>query len=170
MSDEIKRCETDNPNRCKKILPNGQCPNLSEPNTEHCKAHGHQAEDKGAVRNYCLHRWQSRLSDKKTSPDIKSLRDEIGILRIMLEDQLNSCEDSNDLIVKSAILSDLTLKIEKLVTSCHRLENSMGQLLDKQILLQFANEVIGIITSEVTDKIVIDNIATKIISALDKDK
>jgi hypothetical protein len=63
-----------------------------------------------------------------------------------MEDRLNRCEDEADLLLQSHTISDLVMKIDKVVKSCHQLEGSMGQLLDKQAILQFASEVIGVIS------------------------
>ena len=43
-------------------------------------------------------------------------------------------------------LRQTVAKIEKLVTSCHKLEESLGQTLDKQSIMQFADGVVGIIS------------------------
>ena len=59
---------------------------------------------------------------------------------MILEEVLNKCKDSKDLILKSSVISDLVVKVEKLVSSCHKMEGSMGQLLDKSAILQFAAE------------------------------
>jgi hypothetical protein len=54
-------------------------------------------------------------------------------------------------MIHSNKISDLVIKIEKLVSSCHRLERSTGQLLDKTAIIQVAgmfSEVIGEYVSE----------------------
>jgi len=43
------------------------------------------------------------------------------------------------------VIANLVDKIEKTVASCHKLDASMGQLMDKQALIQFADTVIAAI-------------------------
>ena len=84
-----------------------------------------------------------------------------------MEERLNKCSDATDLILQSGPISDLVMKIEKVVASCHKLEGQMGTLLDKQAILQFAQAVISIIASELEgQEAIIDAIATKILTSL----
>jgi hypothetical protein len=112
-----------------------------------------QSIEANSLRNYRLATFhlRARLEQLGVSPGIKSLRDEIAILRALLEQRLEQCKDTTDFILQSGPISDLKLKIEKLVASCHHLEGSMGQLLDKQAILQFASVVIDIISEELKD-------------------
>lgn len=169
MAEDIKKIAyPEDPNRCQQVTVIGQCTNLKIPGENFCKVHGCQTNsiERAECRNYRLERWQHRVQSKATSPNIKSLRDEIGILRMTLEEQLNRCIDPLDLVLHAAAISDLVLKIEKLVSSCHRLENSMGLLLDKSALLQFASEVISIIQTEISDPTILSSIANKIVASL----
>lgn len=99
-----------------------------------------------ATRQYKLLKWQERVSQFAEHSEAKNLRDEIGILRMMLEERLNMCTDSQELMMHSSVISSLVEKIERTVLSCHKLEDSMGSLLDKSILIQFADRVISIVS------------------------
>lgn len=174
MSDKVIRVQDDDPERCQGTRPFGQCSNKRMEGSNYCPAcGGNKAVDAASmesVRNYRLTKWQGKLNKMADSSVIKSLREEIGILRIMLEERLNMCETQTDLMMHSSSISDMVLKIEKVVTSCHKIDNSMGQLLDKQVLLQYAQDVITILTTEIQDKLVLDCVANKIINLLgDKD-
>jgi len=169
---EITKCLEDDPNRCQAIAGSlGQCPNLAVRTDggkygEYCLAHGGnrflQAEKQGAIRNYQLDKFKAKLSRHATSPAIKNLRDEIAILRMVLEERLNKCNDAGDLILQSGPISDMVMKINKVIESCHKLEGSMGQLIDKQAILQFASEVIAIIGEEEDREYVIEKIGSRI--------
>jgi len=171
MAENIQRMEyPEDPERCQGIASNGQCLNkgLLMPDgtrTKFCTIHG-QAQAKIAenqnVRNYQLTKFKARLERHATSPVIKNLRDEVGILRMMMEERLNRCQDDNDLLLQSGAISDLALKIEKVVGSCHKLEGSMNQLLDKQAILQFASEMISVIGEEVQDAAAIGRITDRV--------
>jgi len=167
----------EHPDRCQAVNSQGQCPNLGlsldggirAPN---CLAHGgnqhRAAQEKASLRNYKLTvaRWRRQLDEKADADGLKSLRDEIAILRICLEERLNICKDPMDLILQSAAISDLVMKIDRVVTSCHKLEGSMGHLLDKQAILQFAQLVIGIIGNVITEEAQLNTIAEEILVAV----
>ena len=171
MSDEdrkIIKVAEDDPRRCQCTRTQyGQCMNKAVEGSDYCIAHGgHNAinkRNKNNMRNYVLTKWQARMERHKEAPDIKSLRDEVAILRMLMEERLNHCKDDLDLILQSGPISDLVMKIDKLVNSCHKLEGSLGQLLDKQAVLHFASEVIDVITRTLDDPIKIDLISTGIL-------
>lgn len=153
----------DHPNRCQSVNSQGQCRNLgvrlSDGNyTGNCQAHGgaKQADvnKKQSLKNYRLDKFRFRQQVERlgNSDEVKSLRDEIGILRMILEQRLESIESDVDLMIQSSAISDLVLKIDKLVSSCHKLEGSMGQLLDKQRILSFAQELITIVSEHCTEE------------------
>jgi len=163
------------PNRCVAAGVHGQCNNLGLKDGDgnylpNCLVHGGQGQlvnnKKKALQNYniTVARWRRQLDEKKGSTEIKSLRDEIGLLRILLETRLNRCEDEHDLLLQSAAISDLIMKINMVVQACHKLESSMGHLLDKQAILQFAQVVINIISTSVTDDAQINTIADSILA------
>lgn len=159
----------EHPGRCQAVNSQGQCPNLgirlddSDGDIDvfrgpYCMAHGgnhaQEAHNKKKVRNYRLTiaKFRAQLDDKLDSDGLKDLREEISILRICLETRLNTCNDAMDLILQSGAISDMVMKINTVVQSCHKLEGSMGQLLDKQAILQFAQVVIGIVSKTLEDE------------------
>jgi hypothetical protein len=133
---------------------------------KYCSIHGGVAEinkqESGSKNMYRLAKYGSRISEFASHTQVKGLRDEIGILRMVLEERLNKCQDNDELILSSNVISDLVMKIQTVVTSCHRLESSMGQLLDKQQLIQFAEAIVKVICEEITDPALLAKVAYKI--------
>lgn len=124
-------------------------------------------QDKANKANlYRLQVWQQRLSEFSESSDAVSLKQEIGILRVTLEAILNKCTKSSDLLLYSNKISDLAVKIEKLISSSHRIERTLGTLMDKTTALSFAESVVEIITEFIEDPAAIDAISNRIIDAL----
>ena len=177
-SDQIFPITDDaDPHRCQSVIySQGQCRNKAiyvkdyDVWTANCPVHGGNKQaasimDK-AYKNYMLTKFRALLARHSSSDFIKSLRDEIGILRMLLEVQINSCNDSVELMLSSGPISDLVLKIEKVVSSCHKLEGSMGQLVDKAALLQFAHQVVSIISKHIEDSAVLSQIADEILDIL----
>lgn len=177
MSDNIKKVtDPADPHRCQAMAgAQGQCMNMAVQAEdgdygEFCMAHGGNRyinkKNDDAIRNYRLDKFKSRLNRHASSDGLKSLRDEIAILRMIMEERLNSCRDATDLVLNSGAISDLVIKIDKVVSSCHKLEGSMGQLLDKSAILQFASEIIDIVGDEVTSEEMIESIGDRIMKAV----
>lgn len=149
--------------RCEATVKSGQCPYKKARGTNHCEMHGANSGENArrveVARNYRLQRWQQRVGELADNQSIKSLREEVGILRMLLEEMLNQCETSLDLLLYSQKMSDLVMKIEKLVTSCDKLENRMGLLLDKNSVLQLAATYVQIINNYVPDPDIIESIS-----------
>lgn len=142
--------EADDPNRCQGVIPSqGQCWNKAVPPSKFCMAHGgnraQQLAKKEENRMYMLTKWQSKVNKFTDHDSIKSVREEIGILRMMMEERLNMCQSQTDLMLYSGPISDLVMKIEKLVSSCNKMENQLGQVLDKNQAIQLAQEMVEII-------------------------
>lgn len=128
--------------------------------------HAVAKEKRDAMRNYNLTKWRAAVAQKAESGEVKSLRDEIGILRVVLEERLNRCNDAYDLVLQSGPISDMVMKIERIVTSCHKLEKAMGQHLDKQAILQFATLVIGIVTEVIDNPAQVEAISDRLLAAV----
>jgi len=146
----------------------GQCPFVKVNDTDYCARHGGALSDvkqeKAAVRNYHLTKWQGRVNQLADNSGIKSLREEVGILRMILENMLNTAQDNDMLLMYSTRASDLIMKIERLVTSCDKMEGKMGQLLGKDSVLRLAAQYVEIITDHITDTDIVDKISTKMIA------
>lgn len=175
MADIERISDEADPDRCQAVRKTqGQCINKAAPGSEYCLAHGgnrgQMKQDAISLRNYRLTKVFARAQSLGENKNVKSLRDEIGVLRMMLEVKLNQCKDQYELILQSAPIENLIVKIDKLVNSCHKLEGSMGELLDKSAILQFASSVITIIGSELGDlensEELINRIADKILDTL----
>ena len=154
--------------RCEGVVATGPCPYKKAEGQNFCPMHGSNkgriTQNKEIKRNYRLQRWQNRVAELAESDQAKDLREEIGILRIVMEEMLNKCEDSTDLLLYAHRISDLAVKIERLVISCDKLENRMGLLLSKQAVLQLANTYVQIINTYVQDTDVIEKISTEMIA------
>ncbi len=167
-----ERVDEDSPNRCQYVIPRtGQCTLKAVKNSPYCPAHGgnkaYQAKEKESLRNYRLTKFKQRVSELSDNDAILSLKEEIGIIRLLIEEKINQCSGTAELMLVSGPLSDLAMKAEKLVTSCNRLDRNLGNLLDKGKIIQFAQTVVQIIGDHITDDIILEKISTKILEALE---
>lgn len=170
IDNKYTRSEPDDPNRCQSGGKQGQCPYLAVANSTYCARHtGHQqqkSENEKQKNMYRLAKWQARVAEFAADDNVKSLREEIGIVRMLMEETVVRCNDSNDLLMYSSKISDLATRLEKLVTSCHRLEASTGMLLDKSAAIHLASVIVTIIAEYVTDADAIDKISNEIVLAI----
>lgn len=143
----------EDPQRCQAMASQGQCNLVRCEGSEYCPIHGGakkmKALAKQSFRNYQSELYRKRLDRFAEGNGLKSLRDEIGILRMMVEALLNRCMDDHELIMKSTPLADLVMKIEKLVTSTHKLDMSLGVVMDTTKATQMIQEVLDIIAKHV---------------------
>lgn len=158
----------DAPDRCEAVTSSGQCRYNQYPGSKYCSQHGGTPREATKIYNYNLTKFKSRIADFATNPAIKSLREEVGVLRMMLEARLNACNDNTDLMLASTSISNMVLNIERLVNSCHKLEINLGQLLDRNKALQLADELIQIITSEIKDDEATSRVALQINTLLNR--
>lgn len=158
------------PEQCQAVGKGGQCPYKRVPGSQMCPRHGGnkavESINNEAVRTYRLAMWQQRVNEFADDGKIKSLREEIGITRLLLEAQMNACTNATELLINSHKISDLVMKLDKLVTSCHAMEMKMGMLLDRNAILQLGSIVVEIISEFVTDSDSRELASEKILGAL----
>jgi len=157
-------------NPCNGVRGGSRCPNEAMEGSDFCPACGGppqlKAREQKSLSGYMLAKYQARMSDFADSDGIKSLKDEIGILRILMEERLNQIQTPLDLLTHTHTISDLATKIEKLVSSCQRLDKLTGQFLDKSQVVQLGLEILTIITKHVDDQKAIDNITEDLLSLI----
>lgn len=165
---EEAHCESQ---RCKATTSRGACQHLAVGDTKRCSHHGAnkviQKNKRESLMNYNLTKFKIEVDEKTNSTDIKSLKEEVGILRQMFQTIWNTCEDQNALIINNAVLSDLIVKIQKCVAEMTKLDVLNSRMVDKDELAKFGAYVINIVSEHVEDKEVIMKISQEMIKALD---
>lgn len=141
----------DDPMRCQHVIPaKGQCHNVAVKEGSNCMAHGGaatvRADNKKRTTAYKLHLYQQRLEEHTGFINLKSLQDEIGLMRMLVEERINRCEDIQELSNSSASIADLVMKVERLVVSCQKLDAALGKHIDASALIAFAGIVITLVT------------------------
>ena len=160
------------PRRCQGVSPTiGQCRNLAVEGSNYCLAHGGNkgvaSTKKQAMNNFKLNQYKQRAEDLSGSDKLASLSDEVALLRILIEERWNRCTTSSELLLSSGPLSDLITKSASLVERCHKLDTTLGNLLDKSKVMQFAQMIIEIISKNVTDEEVLEAISREINDAFE---
>ena len=153
----IERCsDEDDPDRCQgQQRDSNQCMNKSLKGSNFCAVHGGNKalaiKEKDDSMMFRLTQFKARVQDFATNPGIKGLREEIGITRMILEELLNGkCKTATDLLMHSSKISSLIRDISILVQATHKLESSMGILLDKMSAIQLSQEIVVVISDAMT--------------------
>lgn len=154
------RVEPDDPNRCQAVTQKGQCMFKAMEGSNYCTMHG--AKVNPGLRNYHLSKFRQKMATAANQPEIKSLRDEIGILRVLIEERINSCTDPMDLMMQSNTISDLVMKVKATVEACHKLEEKLGALMDREQAIAFAMAISDIISKHVADSDILQLISEEI--------
>lgn len=141
----------DHPDRCQAVTAiHGQCGFYRTPNSPHCMKHGgtisENAHKRDDLEQYRLQKYKARIKDFATNPKVLTLRDEIGITRMLLETKLNRWENEDDLIAHSGVILQNLQVIQKLVTDCKKLESQMGMLMDRAAIQKLCDGILAIMS------------------------
>ncbi len=135
----------------------GQCNNAQVKGSQFCLLHdgwhANVARKEEGLRNYRLTKFKARVDEFADNGAVKSLREEIGIVRLQLETIINQCSDETDLLMHSDRISKLVNQI---------------QLLDKTQLFIICESIVQIIGAHVTDPDALEIISTSIIDTMTK--
>ena len=163
------------PRRCKAAAPDGQCQNVSAHGSDFCVVHGGidhlPAEQK---RGFLLAKAQDQTRLASLSDDlepVKELRDTIALTHMLIEKRWNLIrDDEGELLRACAPLNQLIQTMERLVTSCHRVETNLGELLARQAVMSLAKEMVAIVIDEIEGiddyEAIIDRITSRLIDTI----
>lgn len=160
------------PQRCQASSQSyGQCPFKALPETKYCPRHGGiQAEKRNEAKGerlYMLAEWATRFGRQADHPKLKSLREEVAVLRMTLEARLNKCKDEEELAMRAGGVVELVRELAKTVRTCHALEMSMGTVLDKPQAEAWVTEIGAILANYIEDPAILQMIAEDIIASLE---
>lgn len=170
MDTRVEHIKNADDKRCQAAVPHtGQCQHKAVDGQLYCAIHlatREKAAREKVTRGYNLARWQARVDHFSDHQAVKGLREEIGITRMLLETILNLCQTDLDLLIYASKIGELVGRVESLVKSCHKLESSMGILLDQAAAVQLSGEFVEIIARHVNDEETITAITNEMTAAL----
>jgi len=168
--------ELDDPNRCKASAGDTQCLNKAAVGSDFCIAHhGIDRAEAMNKRAYLLASANDRatLARFAESENIKSLRDEIAMARMLAERHCNLIKNDNDLERRSGQINTLLLTIERLVKSSHSIEQSLKSLLGREHVIAFAQLIVKVVMDEISTvpgyEKIMDRVIAKVMSTLSDD-
>ena len=167
MEPENKRCSYLDDNGAQCPLPGLCADKFLDHWVPYCAHHGgtKMVADykKTLTKSMLTNHWKARIQRIGAAPEAKSLRDEIGTLKMSLDIILAQCKNEKDIFTHIGIIGDLVIKIEKIIASCHKMEVNLGNVLDRTALLQFGAGVISIISNYVEDSAAMQAISKEIL-------
>ncbi|MFA5345367.1 MAG: hypothetical protein WC315_03755 [Candidatus Omnitrophota bacterium] len=158
--------------RCEFTYSNGQCSEEALEGEKYCSLHTHVDPEKHQKRLYNLlkYKYRTRYEQIGEHEALRSLRDEVAISKMMLEETLNSIQNDSEFIASRADLAQQLATVEKLVASMIKMETSLGSLLAKPTLLKIAGEIVQILLEKLKDvpnhEVLIDEISAAILKTI----
>jgi hypothetical protein len=127
----------------------GQCPKDAVRGSDYCAKHQKDDEhDETALYAGLQAKYRSRIAGFKEHSEMRTLANEIALARLLITERFNAITTDGDLITATGPLNTLLMTVEKLVTSCHKIEHSLGSLLEKPALLRIAADIVQIVLDE----------------------
>lgn len=162
--------EEDSRERCQGIVKGGQCRFKRMEGREFCHAHGgviqEKAEQTKKVHDYMLQKWGSRIDAFSGSDKVKTLVGEIGVLRLTMENILNTIQNENEFLIYVDKISLLAGQITKTVGILQSIQEKNRDLLDKVIVFNIADMVVNIIAEHIDDPDTLNIVGEKLYDAI----
>jgi len=139
---------------CDWMMVTGQCQRPAMEGSRFCEVHEPDSEMLRLNQYIISKRYLGDAPQRHNEhSDVKSVRSEIALLRSLIERKLNMIDSDAEMANALPGLKDAFLAVEKLVSSCHTMETKLGQLLNKQALIQLAQKIVHIIDGNIPDTI-----------------
>jgi transketolase C-terminal domain/subunit len=94
---------------------------------------------------YQIEKYKDTYERMYRKQDYKSLRDEVALIRMMIQKVMANC-DGNDslLIATSPLISRMLESTEKLVSSAHKMDVATGKTISEDSLIDFGAEMLAL--------------------------
>lgn len=156
--------------KCLHSGTSGSCPRDAVAGSLFCERHTDEAQ---RVRNYLIEDAKLREGfERQQSADLYSLREEVTLLRTMINDRLNMAKSEAERIVAYREISTWIGTVDKLVNSVNKLEKETSQVLTKETLMAIGAAIVKVIAEEIKSlpdhERVIDAVATRIVPLIEE--
>jgi len=136
----------------------------------YCAAHGGNVVDinskKAEARAYYKTKWNAKIDEKTKLPNTKSLAEELGILRVLMEERLNQCADAYELNMEAHSIQQLALNIERIVTSIHGMDLRVA--ITEENIKAIIDVIAIVLSDNIKDKELLESINTGITNGIKK--
>jgi len=143
---------------------------MAVPGTNFCVIHSVQDADgsnKQDLYNFKITEVSRRIAKYRNHPDSRNLTVELGLLRLILEETINKCEDAYDLVVNNAQLTSLIERIRVVQQANIGIEQKLNDLLTIEQVTGIAQQLFNAIVVHVKDLDLLEVIAAEFESILE---
>ncbi len=162
----------EHPDRCQGVDSKGQCWLFKMEHSQFCGRHGgHRAGKelrKREAKELMANSFTQSVAEGSQNPGLLSLATEVAALKELMKIKMNLMVDPSSQEIHSHGLVQLCIASEKLVTSCTRLQEKLGNMMSSQQALEFASEIMTIVSEEVADGEILERIQQRCIQSLEK--
>ena len=154
---------------CEASCPSVICTHAAVDGTNFCPRHGgtriRRRLASERLRMYHLKQWKKRVEEFSGHAEVKDLHEEIGIVRMMLEETLNGCTDADSLLQHTGRITSMIDKVQTLVATVDKMESRAA--LSPEILSKLAAEWVQIICVYVTDERQLEELSGRLTASLE---
>jgi len=158
--DEKIIVSADDPARCNAHYArssDGQCFFKAVEGTNYCPMHNgsFQANENKKKHLYEIKRTEYHIrvqkGIEKFSNNYHDISEEIGIMRLMVEEILNQLEGSNDFIMMAPQINQTIMNIGSLIDKSLKLEERMKNLLSREKVIQIGQALMNAVAENIDD-------------------
>jgi len=153
-------CDENDPNRCQATTKNGQCKFFAVPGSKFCPMHARVNTADKNLYNIHITEVAARIKAFRNHPDSKKLTTELGLLRLLLEEAINKCTCSYDLVTNNAQLLSLIEKIRIVQQANINIEQKIGDLLSIEQVTEIAQQLYNVVAKYIHDLDMLEGIAS----------
>lgn len=120
--------------------------------------------NKESRRMYDLATYNGDIDRFSKAKEIRSLKEEVGISRMILERILKSIDPKNIamMLARFPQINQSIKTIESLVVQCNKFDITAGQMLDKADVARLSSEIVKIVAEEIEDQVTLERIADRV--------
>jgi|WetSurMetagenome_2_1015567.scaffolds.fasta_scaffold09775_7 hypothetical protein len=150
----------------------GQCNEEALEGCRYCSLHTTLDPEKQQKRLYNLlkFKYRTRYEQIGDHEALRSLREEVAIAKMMLEESLNLIQNESEYMARRSELAQQLVTIEKLVSSMLKMETSLGTLISKPTLLKLTSDIVQILITKLQHiegyELLIDEISAAIVKTI----
>lgn len=91
---------------------------------------------------------QSRFEEMKASTDLRTLKQDVALLRAILEQRLNFARNDSERISAFNSVAPMFGTLDKLVNSLDKLERRSGEVLEKEAVQKLVSDIVNVLAFE----------------------